>query len=189
VMRMKRAQEQRRVAAAACLGAIVLAGIGLSAKEVRAQFPASRTLATAEDHFLFGEYQEALLEIDTLLETPDLDPELRHSALILKGRCLVKIGIRDEASAAFCQAHLLDPSWQPAEGWDADELAVLDLAQESCVLPRSTWQKIRYYVLGGAVIGAAVGLVGGGDGAGGGDGVGPLPDFPPMPAKSAGTGR
>lgn len=89
-------------------------------------------LELVEEHYLFGEYPEA---IQLLRQLADRDPAAAGSIehQVWQARCLVQAGELEEAMRAFCRARELSPDWQPDPVLvPADEREVFLRAIEEC---------------------------------------------------------
>ncbi len=143
-----------------------------------------RVLDQAEKHYIFGEYQEALDNLELVREDETLTEELRFEILIMRGRCLVGLDLPDLAGEPFCSAHLLDSAWQPESSdieFTAEESAEFQRATVDCKAPGGGTLK---WILGGVGLVALAGILFSGSGSEdeeGKPGTSVLADFPDMP--------
>lgn len=152
-------------------------------------------LAQAEEHIQFGEFDEALTILDSLIHTGDLSGDPLREAYALKGRGHALKGQDYLAIDAFCKALNTDPDWRPDEieytepelelfeqaiGMGCHEKPeVVDVVDDK---PDEGGSKKWYYVAGTAVVGVLAVIL-----LGGSDEVTPsedqLDDFPDPPGK------
>jgi hypothetical protein len=138
-------------------------------------------LRRAENHYLFAEFDQALILLAHIIENPkDVAPERLRDAIVLQARCQVGLGNLLRAEDSFCDVLALDPEWRPDPiFFPRTEIEVFESALATCpppvaeepdavLMPASSTDKPWYmkpvvWAGAAAAVVLAVVLAGGGD--------------------------
>ncbi|NNE44754.1 MAG: hypothetical protein HKN12_11145 [Gemmatimonadetes bacterium] len=106
----------------------------------------SDDIRLARDYYLISDYETALARLGGVISLPDLDPETRVAALVLKARCDVGIGGRQAGVDSFCSVLRLSPSWRPPdhEVYPQAEVAAYQRALDLCGPLTVAYPPVRY---------------------------------------------
>ena len=153
-------------------------------------------LATARDHFVFGDFSQANAVLTAQIDGGQLQGDLLRDFLELRARCFVGLGQEPMARDDFCRVHLMDSQWRPDPvNYTQNEMEVYELGLTDCQEVKAEpavekkggtpfFAKPVVWVVAG--VGLAAALLAGG---GGGDdpetppGDEPLGAYPPPPSK------